>query len=209
MKHGEYSSNIEMVESYLKGERPITQVGYREAPDLIEKNVGDVWTDSKGKSWKKTEYGKVSVTPIMDMVNTETDNRCPSCKGQIKWMGKAHERMFAKTGRCLDCQIDFENELRKEGKLRAYAEKKIYSNELAYISDVKDKLEEALEYTEKHTVLKFVNANGLVDEWEAGKRTDLIESLKKDLDRCDQETRRLQKQIASADATLNSKFEYA
>src|SRR6202020_2911227 len=71
MKHGSHASNLDMVNSYLKGDRPITQVGYTEAEDLTNHKIGETWTDSQGKTWQKTEYGKTAATPLMDMVNAE------------------------------------------------------------------------------------------------------------------------------------------
>lgn len=204
MKKSKNVSNIEMVQSYLDGERPITQVGYKEAEDLTERQVGDIWTDSKGNSWKKTEYGKVSSTPIIDMVNAATDGRCSCCKKEIKWGSEADAKIFPKTGMCLDCLVDFENELRKQGKLHAYAQKKIYSNERSYIFDVQAKIKQALDFTKDHKVLTFVNANGLVEEWDAGRRDDLLDSLEKDYKKCLTEIDRLDKQIAEADVLLNA-----
>jgi hypothetical protein len=203
MKHGAHTSNLDMVQSYLKGERPIVQTGYTATEDLTEKKIGEIWTDSQGKTWKKTEYGRVAETPVMDMINAELNGKCSTCGKEIKWLSKTDEKMYAKTGNCLNCQVDNENELRKNGKFEAYAQKKVYSNELAYFNGLRTKLKESLEYMKENKVLTFVNSNGMVEEWEGGKREELLESIKKDHVRCLKEIKRLNKQIAEADSILN------
>jgi hypothetical protein len=203
MKNNSHASNLDMVQSYLKGERPITQVGFREDEDLTNRAIGETWTDVRGKTWIKTEYGKSAATPVMDIIDAEINGKCSSCNCEIKWGSVTDKKMFSKTGKCLECQVGYENELRQQGKFEAYAQKKVYSNELAYMIEMKVKLKEALNYTKENKVLTYVNSNGMVEEWEGGRREELLKSLKKDHVRCLQEITRLTKQIADADAILN------
>ncbi len=192
-----------MVQQYLNGERPITQVGYEGVEDNSTRKEGEIWTDSKGKTWIQKSYGKTSHTPIMDIVREETNVRCTSCKKEIRWGTKQDEKMFSKTGMCLDCLVEYETRLKLEGKWAAYEQKKLFENELGYILDIKAKVKDGLEYMKTTKVLTFVNSNGLVEEWNDVRRNDLLKSLKKDHVRCLKEVKRLTEEIEKLNVILN------
>jgi hypothetical protein len=204
MKHGKNTSNIEMVKNYLDGTRPFVQVGYKGIEDVTPKEIGEIWTDSAGKTWKQTNYGKSSHTPVMDMIRKETNVHCSDCKKEIRWGTKQDEKMFAKTGRCLDCLSIYETQLKLTGKWAAYEQKKLFENELSYIDDVRAKIKDGLDYTKANHTLTFVNSNGLVEEWDDNRRDELLKSLRKDHIRALKEMKRLKKEISSLDLVLNN-----
>jgi len=204
MKRGKHTSNMDIVRAYQAGDRPFVQVGYKETEDMTKRKVGEVWTDTRGKSWVQKEYGKASHTPLMDMISTEINVKCNTCKKDIKWGSKQDSKMFVKTGMCLDCLTDYETQIRIKGKWSVYEQKKLYENERSYIMDIKAKVKDGLDYTKKTHVLTFVNSNGLVEEWEDNRRDELLKSLKKDHVKCLKEIGRLDKEIAKLDADLKS-----
>lgn len=207
MKHGKNTSNIAMVKSYLDGERPFVQVGYKGTEDRTKREIGEIWTDSAGKSWVQKSYGKVSHTPVMDMIREQISVKCTSCKKEIRWGTRQDRKTFAKTRMCLDCLSVMETQLRISGKWPIYEQKKLYENELAYMKDVKSKIKDGLEYTKATRTLTFVNANGLVEEWDDNRRDELLKSLKKDHVRCLKEIRRLEKEIPKLEIQLNGPVE--
>jgi hypothetical protein len=71
--------NIEIVQDYLKGERPIIQVGYTGDMDkYIIRKVGERWTDAGGKEWEQKDYGPVAVTRVSDIIREEMAQKCNS-----------------------------------------------------------------------------------------------------------------------------------
>jgi hypothetical protein len=204
MKKAKNISNIQIVKNYLDGERPVLQVGYSgEAEDNKPREIGEIWTDSKGRTWRKTEYGKSSVTPVMDLINAENKKTCKCCKADIRWGSPQDEKIYNKTQMCFDCLIEHETNIRLKGKWKEYETRKVFENQLAYVSDVKQKIKDSLEYTKKTRVLTFVNSNGRVEEWEDNRRDDLLKDLKKDHVKCLKTIKKLEGEIKKLDEALN------
>lgn len=176
-------SNIEMVRSYLQGERPITIVGYQ-APAEQKHEVGEKWTDAQGREWEQKENGPTRVTKVIDIVRAELDDRCACCGAEIRW-GSRHDRKFYhKTGKCFDCLIQEETTLRIKGHYKLYEHQKVLKNQRAYLLEIKAKLREAYDFTKEHKVLTYVNSNGFVETWENEARGELLRNLKKDFVAC-------------------------
>ncbi len=194
-------SNIEMVRDYLKGERPITIVGY-EAPAEQKHAVGEKWTDVQGREWEQKENGPVRVTKVIDIVRAELDDRCSDCGCEIRWGSRHDRKFFHKTGKCFDCLIAEETKLRLRGQYKLYEERKLLQNQLAYLTDVRAKLREAYDFTKDHKELTYVNSNGFVERWENDARDDLLISLKKDFVKCLKTIREVEEAYKQVDAKI-------
>lgn len=204
MKKAKNISNIQIVRNYLAGERPVLQVGYSgEEENIKPREIGEVWTDNKGCTWKKTEYGKSLATPIMDLIKAENKKICACCKADIRWGSPQDEKIYNKTEKCLDCLIEYETNIRLKGKWKEYETKKVFENQLAYVKDIKQKIKDGLECTKKTSVLTFVNSNGLVEKWEDNRRDDLLKDLKKDHVECLKTIKKLEKEIKKITIELN------
>lgn len=185
MKKASGKSNIDIVKGYLQGERPFVQVGYTGGADkYIIRKEGETWADSSGKQWVHQDGVTKTVTPLMDMIREETNDKCKKCNREIRWGNKYDRKMFNKTGRCFDCLIEEETELRIKGQFKLYESKKLLENELSYLKDVKQKLRESKEYVKSEQKLTFVNSNGMVEEWSNQARQELEKSIKKDWVTC-------------------------
>jgi len=185
MKKASGKSNINIVRDYLSGERPFVQVGYSpESEKYVIRKEGEKWTDSSGKKWIQTGYGKQSDTPLMDMVREATIQCCTTCKRDIRWGNRYDQKMFAKTQKCYDCLMEEETMLRIKGKFKLYEAKKLLENEISYLTDVKDKIKSSKEYLKDNKVITFVNSNGLVEEWKNEARTELLREMQKDWVTC-------------------------
>ena len=179
-------SNLSIVNDYLSGERPFTQVGYEGVPD-VKRKEGEIWSDSKGKEWIKTSYGIRSYNPKADLIKEEADKMwiCKRTGKNLKFSHNKYDRItLLKTGMCFDALIEYETELRIKGLYNDYAAKKVYKNQLSYLEDLKKKLEESYKYTDEHKVITYVNSNGMVEEWENASRQELMENITKDLEQC-------------------------
>ena len=64
---------------------------------------------------------------------------CPKCKGVMKH--RNDDKMYRINGNCFNCQVEFEHKLRLEGKYEEYENRRVWTNELAYIKDQIESIE--------------------------------------------------------------------
>ena len=72
---------------------------------------------------------------------------CPECKKVMK--KRLDDKMYRLHNLCFDCQIEFENKLRIEGKYEQWEEKKVLNNQLSYIKDQIESIEDWKEEASK------------------------------------------------------------
>ena len=105
-----HSKNLQKVQDMLddKYDKKI-QSGYTPVEETHK--VGDVWTDVDGKQWEQKKGYRVKLTKL---ANAEIAEQCSDCK---KYISKKWDKdVFFWNGRCYYCQINFEAELRGNGK---------------------------------------------------------------------------------------------
>lgn len=203
MKKGQNTSNLEMVRAMLNGDRPLTIVGY-EAPAEQKHNVGEKWTDAKGREWEQKENGPVRVTKVIDIVRAELDDRCSDCGCEIRW-GSRHDRKFYnRTGKCFDCLIKEETALRIKGQYKLYEQKKMLNNQRTYLLDIRTKLREAFDFTKAHKELTYVNSNGFVERWENNARDELLRNIRKDFVSCLKAIREVEDTLKKVEQEISS-----
>ena len=78
---------------------------------------------------------------------TRTPWFCPECKKIMK--KKLDDKMYRLYNQCFDCQIQFENKLRIDGKYDEWEQKKMLNNELSYIRDQIESIEDWKEEASK------------------------------------------------------------
>ena len=105
-----HSKNLQKVQDMLddKLERKI-QSGYVVVEETHK--VGDIWTDSDGKKWEQKNGYRSNITKL---ANAGIAEQCSDCNSYISkpW----DKEIFKFNGRCYYCQIDFEVDLKAEGK---------------------------------------------------------------------------------------------
>lgn len=198
--------NTDIIKSYLAGERPYIKVGYTGDKDkYIIRKVGETWTDSDGKQWIEKESGPQTVTRVMDIVRSETNDKCTGCGMEIRWGKKRDLKMFYKTKKCFDCLIEEETQLRIKGQFKLYETRKLLENEISYLNDVRQKLKESKDYlaSEDSKVLTYVNSNGLVEEWDNVSRNELTESVEKDFVACLKKIKSAEKELKKINAKID------
>ena len=111
------SKNLQKVQDMLdgKGDGKI-QVGYSTAEETHK--VGDRWFDSDGKEWEQKNGYRTNITKLAS--RGIVDHKCSDCDKYIvkKW----DKEIFKFNGRCYYCQIDFEAELKGNGKFDEWKE---------------------------------------------------------------------------------------
>ena len=155
------------------GEKTTMGTGYNKAKEFH--NEGDVWEED-GRQWtikngikqnitKMDEAKKAHVMPLF----------CPTCNKLMVTHRDKNYYMIHK--KCLNCVIDFEHDLKKQGKWEEY-QRNVKNNELdnriaEFKLWVKEKLEEGND--------SFVSESGEVERWVGKVNKGKVEEHVKDV----------------------------
>jgi hypothetical protein len=144
--------------------KTVTQVGYTKAQ--IEHKEGDVWEEN-GKKWTIKNGIKQTVTRFDELKKViNLPIACPSCKKAMK-NNRWNKKMWPIHGKCFDCVIDYETELKRLGKFEEYTRNLIAGGIKQYIKD----LEDALIDFNNEVNDQFVTEQGDIETWK-GKGSD-------------------------------------
>lgn len=146
-------------------------VGWR--PELAEKRAeGDIWEDMDGKKWTIKNGIKQNVTKL-DLAKTPWF--CPVCEKSMSH--RLDDKFWNLRGKCFDCVIKEETEIRRQGKWKEYEEKIMRAN---YIASLKDRIAELQHYHDTVSSPSFVHADNerilMIEKWDVD-----AEKIKKDL----------------------------
>jgi len=112
------SKNLQKVQDMLDGTYgEKIQSGYTPTEEIHK--IGDIWTDSDGKTWEQKNGYRTNVTKLAN--RGIVDHRCSECE---KYIVKPWDKeIFKFNDRCYYCQINFEAELKGTGKFDEWKEK--------------------------------------------------------------------------------------
>ena len=161
------------VSEVMKKEGDKLIFGWRGEPEP-ERKEGDVWEDINGKKWTVKNGIRQSISKLD---GAKTPHWCPKCS---KPMNHRFDIKFWRLrGHCMDCNVKYETELRKDGNWRNYENKIMLRN---YISAAKDKIQELQHYYDNFSKPEYLLMNEhektvlMFEKWDVD-----IEKLKKDL----------------------------
>ena len=103
-------SKIQKIQKMVKGiyDRPV-QVGY-ESKTTHQRKEGEEWIDARGRRWTIKDGKRKQITKVPP----RGIDKCNDCE---KLILKTIDRYtYDRMGRCKYCQIDFEMNLKEEGK---------------------------------------------------------------------------------------------
>ena len=131
----EHQRHVKVRESILRGETPEKRI-FVHMGDLDEKKKReDEVTAERERKNDRMEALKGAKMPWF----------CPECDKVMK--SRLDDKMYRLHNHCFDCQVKFENNLRIEGKYEEWEEQKVLNNQLSYIKDqiqsVEDWIDEA------------------------------------------------------------------
>ena len=135
---------------------------------------GDVWEDVHGKRWTIKNGIRQTVTKLDD---AKTPFWCPKCSKPLNH--RFDVKFWRIRGHCMDCNIKFESELRRQGKWEEYERKVVLRN---YIAEVKDKISELQSYYKEISKPEFLIMNEnektvlMMEKWDVN-----IDQIKADL----------------------------
>lgn len=176
-------TNLEIVQSYLNGERPFLQFGYTPKPPPTQRKLGEQWTDVHGITWEQKNGFKVQINKQADLIRQASSQKC-KCGQNIQYGNRLDNKFFIKTGKCFDCIIKEETEYRVLGVYGFYEQFKLLSNYLGYLKDLKQKINDSIRYfqSEDDTLQVLCNSEGYLEKFQGLNTTQLLENAKKDLE---------------------------
>ena len=124
-----------------------------------------------GYEGKQKEKGdiKSELTDIMSEVRVPLF--CPKCKKTMK--KKLDNKFWRLMGHCFDCQIDYENQLKIEGKFNDWAQSKMLENQKAQLKDLEQSIDDFEKTGGKKEWFNNVGVNTPMlesDKWEMGEK---------------------------------------
>jgi hypothetical protein len=122
---------------------------------------------------------------------------CSVCKRDVKWGNYLDDKIFPKTGRCYDCNVEYESKLKVNGEFRNYELEKVFKSQRGKVEDFRAKLIESIEYLEKSSNdIVYLNEDGTKDVWKDTTREMVLEEARKDLKECDLALDRIDKSLS-------------
>jgi len=133
----EHQRHVKAREDILKGRTPEKRIiVHFEDPEEKKKREEEVKAE-RDKQSDRMDVLKEAKTPWF----------CPKCDKTMK--RQLDDKMYRLHGHCFDCQVTFENKLRIEGKYDEWEEKKVLNNQLSYLKDQIESIEDWKKETSK------------------------------------------------------------
>lgn len=179
MKRCSNKSNLDIVKSYLSGERPFIQVGWTPDSELKKRKEGEIWTEN-GKKYIKEKGIKKAYSDKAKFINEE---RCMLCNADTRWGNRYDREIWPKTRKCYDCFIEFETQLKIKGLYDNYIKNRDYNNLKSGLVDFKSKLEETINWcnSDNRKDLQYFNGDGSQEIWKDN--TTTINKVREDAGR--------------------------
>jgi hypothetical protein len=146
-----------------------TQISFSGADkETIKREVGEKWTDDKGRSWEQLEAGKIETSELgdimadarayLDKLNTCKSDNCKTIK-----VGRVDKKLISKTGYCLHCLTLRESQIKIDGLWGYYETYKITSNMIAHGNDIVAQFKQA--YRDAKQTYEVVQEDGKIETW--------------------------------------------
>ena len=155
------------------GDKTTTQAGYTK--QYIERKEGDVWEEN-GKQWTIKNGIKQTITRLDSIKKSLLlPITCPNC-GKAMANSNLNKKMWPLHGKCFDCVIVMETELKRTGKFEEYQRNMVHSGIRTHIKELEDLLLELALGASKES---FVTEAGDIEEWRGGNldTTQMIKDL--------------------------------
>jgi hypothetical protein len=168
--------NIQALRQMLDGthrSQTKTTIGLTDASKVGSENqkreVGEKWTDENGVTWIQKDGYRINATKFLsDVKEYLAPKECPKCSKMMT--SQVDKKMYMVNKMCLDCTIDFEHQLKIEGKYEEYERNRIRQNAEEWLKRAeadKDALIQVI--TEQAT---YANSDGSVEKWTGGLTVD-------------------------------------
>jgi hypothetical protein len=147
------------------GEKTTMGTGYQKAKEFH--NEGDVWEED-GRTWTIKNGLKQNITKLdKAKEGIVLPLFCPTCSTTMK--PHLDKKWFVMYGHCFNCQVDFEANLRKEGKLDEFEKQVINQHLEGTIHDFEAWFDELLNEKDQ-----FITEDGDVENWKGSSESKLL-----------------------------------
>ena len=133
----EHQRHVKARQDIMKGNAPEKRI-FVQMEDLEEKKK----REDEIKADRELKNDRMDA-----LKETRTPWFCPECKKIMK--RRLDDKMYRLYNQCFDCQIQFENKLRIDGKYDEWEQKKMLNNQLSYIRDQIESIEDWKEEASK------------------------------------------------------------
>ena len=142
--------------------------------EVVRREVGELWTDTKGQEWEQRKGYKVKVGKLAKL--REELKGFPNCRKDVCTCtdaGQADLKMKAYHGMCLDCVTDMEHDLKLKGEYDEYERKKLLNNAESWLKEAEIE-KEVLKSTIKAS---FINEDGSIEEWDGLSEEEVMKQI--------------------------------
>jgi len=147
------------------GDRTTMGTGYQKAKEFY--NEGDIWEED-GRTWTIKNGVKQNITKLdKAKEGIVLPLFCSSCSRTMK--PHLDKRWFVMYGHCFDCQVNFEANLKKEGKLQDFENQVINDNIDGASKDLEVWFNELI--NEKQ---EFITEAGDIEKWDGSGKQQLL-----------------------------------
>ena len=134
----------------------------------VTRQVGEIWTDENGVEWEQRNGFKIKkgkLDEIRDLIaKTRMPAECPKCSQP---MTKRLDKKFWKLEKhCFDCQVEFEHNLRIEGKYEEYEKQRILNNAEDWLKEAEKEARDIAAVF--RNPMTFTNVDGTIENWSGG-----------------------------------------
>jgi hypothetical protein len=147
------------------GDRSTMGTGYNKAKEFH--GEGDVWGED-GRTWTIKNGVKQNITKLdKAKEGIVLPLFCPSCSRTMK--PHLDKRWFVMYGHCFDCQVTFEAELKKQGKLQEFEDQVVNANIEGVTKDLEVWFEELINSKDE-----FITEAGDIEKWDGNGKEQLL-----------------------------------
>lgn len=177
--------NLETIQQVVNNEQPFIQVGY--SPKFVHRKEGDIWKDGKGIKWTIKNGAKIRVNSQADLIRELVKKKCSNCDFDISMLGnKLDEKLYAKTGMCLDCTQARELEMMIEGKYDKHVEITKLRNKISTAKEFRRNIIESIDFLKKDDCkIEMVHADGSMTTFIGAQNEKLLKEAEADLEKVD------------------------
>jgi hypothetical protein len=170
------SKDVERLRNLVQGkygDKTTISTGYQKTKEFHDE--GDLWEED-GRQWTIKNGVKQNITKLdKAKEGIILPLFCPTCSRTMK--PNLDKRWYVMYGHCFDCQVDFEANLKKEGKLQEFEDKVVNTNIDGALKDLEVWFDELI--NEKQI---FITESGDIEKWDGSGNKQLLEYKKEALD---------------------------
>jgi len=138
---------------------------------------GDVWEEN-GKKWTIKNGIKQNVTKLDALKKSILfPLACPCCSKQMD--ENLDKKFYNFHGKCFNCVVQYETQLKIEGKYEEYEKNILNKNINSYVGEIQD----FIDNLSNENNSEFVTEYGEVEKWDGGDTEQIKEKLTHELDR--------------------------